>query len=57
LERTYLEMLDFNISVDSSVYAKYYFELRELAERFDKAFPLDPLDKASAARLQVRPAC
>ena len=46
-------MLDFNIDVDTSVYAKYYFELRELAERYDKAFPLDPLDKATASRLEV----
>ncbi|EDQ84998.1 uncharacterized protein MONBRDRAFT_29696 [Monosiga brevicollis MX1] len=53
LERTYLEMLDFNIGVESSVYAKYYFELRDLAERFDKAFPLDPLDKATASRLDA----
>ena len=57
LERLLLEMLDFNIDVDSSVYAKYYFELRELAEKYDKAFPLDPLDKNMAMKLEVWGLC
>jgi len=57
LERTYLEMLDFNIDVDSSVYAKYYFELRILAERTNKIFSLTMLDKEGAKKLEVgRPA-
>eukprot|EP01147_Barroeca_monosierra_P010301 gene10301-2447_t len=53
LERTLLELLDFNIDVDSSVYAKYYFELRSLAEKFDTAFPLEPLSKTQAERLEA----
>jgi hypothetical protein len=47
-------MLDFNIDVDSSVYAKYYFELRGLAERTDHTFPLLPLSKEQAGKLEVR---
>lgn len=53
LERTYLEMLDFNIDVDSSVYAKYYFELRALAEKFHKDFPLTMLSKKQAETLEA----
>eukprot|EP00045_Choanoeca_perplexa_P005276 m.44613 g.44613 ORF g.44613 m.44613 type:complete len:328 (-) comp13034_c0_seq1:24-1007(-) len=53
LERLFLEMLDFNIDVDSSVYAKYYFELRELAEKYDKPFPLDLLDRNTALKLEA----
>eukprot|EP00051_Salpingoeca_urceolata_P004698 m.67038 g.67038 ORF g.67038 m.67038 type:complete len:347 (+) comp13800_c0_seq3:396-1436(+) len=53
LERTYLEMLQFNINVDSSVYAKYYFELRSLAEKTNHTFHLQPLDKERAAKLEA----
>lgn len=53
LERTYLEMLDFNIDVDSSVYTKYYFELRGLAEKTNHSFPLLPLNKDQASKLEA----
>jgi hypothetical protein len=46
-------MLDFNIDVDSSVYAKYYFELRALAEKFHKDFPLTMLSKKQAETLEA----
>ncbi|KAH9501856.1 hypothetical protein DERF_012665 [Dermatophagoides farinae] len=64
LERRFLEMIQFNINVPSSVYAKYYFELRELAEKNDllsnpatqlaeqlteqRAFKLEALSRLSA---------
>ena len=32
LEHTYLEMLQFNINVDSGIYTKYYFDLRTIAQ-------------------------
>lgn len=64
MERRFLEMIQFNINVPSSVYAKYYFELRELAEKNDllsnpatqlaeqltelRAFKLEALSRLSA---------
>jgi hypothetical protein len=54
LEKHLLKFLGFNVSVPSSLYAKYYFELRELAEKDDKHFPLRPLDKEGADRLEER---
>lgn len=53
LERTFLEMLKFNINVDSSVYTKYYFELRELAEEAHRSFPLEPLSRERAQKLEA----
>ncbi|KOB68047.1 Cyclin Y [Operophtera brumata] len=53
LERQFLEMLQFNINVPSSVYAKYYFDLRTLAEANDLAFPSEPLSKERAQKLEA----
>lgn len=54
LERHVLNGLQFHVSLKASVYAKYYFELRTLSERDDKHFPLKPLDKKGAKRLEKR---
>lgn len=54
LERAFLELLQFNINVPSSVYAKYYFDLRSLADANDLVFPLEPLSKERARKLEVR---
>lgn len=53
LELTYLEMLQFNMNVDSAVYTKYYFDLRSLAETTHLSFTLEPLSVEGAARLQA----
>ncbi|KAB7503400.1 Cyclin-Y [Armadillidium nasatum] len=53
LERQYLVLVQFNINVPSSVYAKYYFALRSLAEANDMAFPSEPLSRERAAKLEA----
>ena len=53
LERLFLEMLQFNINVPSSIYAKYYFDLRTMAEANELTFPSVPLSKERALKLEA----
>ncbi|KAJ5070381.1 cyclin-y-like protein [Anaeramoeba ignava] len=53
-EQTLLNLIDYNVLVTASVYAKYYFELRALSEFDNKIFPLAPLDKEEQERLESR---
>ncbi|KAJ8019514.1 Cyclin-Y [Holothuria leucospilota] len=53
MERQFLEMLNFNINVPSSVYAKYYFDLRGLAHAYELSFPLEPLSRQRAKKLEA----
>uniref|UniRef100_A0A3Q2TCX6 Cyclin Y-like 1 n=1 Tax=Fundulus heteroclitus TaxID=8078 RepID=A0A3Q2TCX6_FUNHE len=53
MERQSLELLQFNINVPASVYAKYYFDLRQLADDNNLNFPLEPLDNQRAQKLEA----
>lgn len=53
LEKEFLELLQFNINVPSSIYAKYYFDLRTLAEQNNLSFPSEPLSRSRAQKLEA----
>ncbi|KAI4871316.1 hypothetical protein NFI96_028284 [Prochilodus magdalenae] len=53
LEREFLELLQFNINVPSSIYAKYYFDLRLLAETNNLTDPTEALSTDRALRLEA----
>jgi len=55
LERDFLDLINYNVSVTGKIYADYYFELRALAKEKgeDESFPLEPLSRRDAKRLEV----
>lgn len=53
LEKKFLELIQYNVTVKSQLYAKYYFEMRALFTDNEKEFPMTPLDKASAEKLEL----
>ncbi|KAI6651812.1 Cyclin-Y-like protein 1 [Oopsacas minuta] len=55
LERSFLKLLQFEINVPSSVFAKYYFDLRTFAVFNNISLPLEPLNKQKAAQLEAMP--
>ncbi|KAJ3417209.1 hypothetical protein HDV05_006415 [Chytridiales sp. JEL 0842] len=53
LERWYLAAIEFNVSVKASLYARYYFELRDLTDTEVRPWTMKPLSKADASKLVV----
>ncbi|CAF0740098.1 unnamed protein product [Didymodactylos carnosus] len=53
LEREYVQLLQFNVNVGSSIYAKYYFDLRQLAKESKISFPDELLTKEKAIKLEA----
>lgn len=49
-----MELIQYNVTVKSNLYAKYYFELRALFKDNEKEFPMKPLDKKDAENLELR---
>ena len=41
------------MTVKSALYAKYYFEMRALFANNEKEFPMTPLDKKEAQKLEL----
>jgi len=54
LEKEFLSALQFTVALKSSVYAKYYFDLRALSDVDDEHFPVKPLDAEGAAMLEAK---
>lgn len=54
LEKKFLELIQYNVTVKSTLYAKYYFELRALFKDSEKEFPLKALEKKDAENLEIR---
>ena len=55
LEKQFLELIQYNVSISSSLYASYYFELRTLCEKAERTFSLKPLsEEQQQARARAR---
>jgi len=54
LERRFLGLIKYKVTFTGSLYARYYFELRTIAEENHKKFRLAPLSKEQAERLEAR---
>ena len=56
MEKYLLTYLQYNVSLKSSMYAKYFFELRSLSELDVSRFPIKPLDESQLQALEARSA-
>lgn len=54
MERVFLDLVEYNVHVLGSEYAKYYFVLRTFAEKSNRSFPLRPIDVDKVRKLQSK---
>lgn len=54
LERRFLGLVNYKVTFTGSLYARYYFELRTIAEENHRKFRLAPLSKDQGERLEAR---
>ena len=52
MELIFLSMIDYEVNIKNSDYAKYYFILRANAQKSNKSFPLKPIDVDLVLKLQ-----
>ena len=52
IKRIFLTMLDYDVGIKKSEYAKYYFILRTYASKSTRNFPLKALDVDTVRKLQ-----
>ncbi|OMJ65789.1 hypothetical protein SteCoe_37618 [Stentor coeruleus] len=52
MERLFLNIIEYDVGIKKSQYAKYYFVLRTFAEKNNRSFPLKPLAVDTVRRLQ-----
>lgn len=52
LEKIFLQLIDFDLGIKGSEYAKYYFILKAFAESFNSTLPMGPLTVPQMSNLQ-----
>ena len=52
MERLLLNLIEYDVGIKKSEYAKYYFVLRTFAEKNNRSFPLKPIAVDTVRRLQ-----
>nr|KAJ3419717.1 hypothetical protein HK105_006588 [Polyrhizophydium stewartii] len=55
LERFYMAGIEYDVSVRASVYASYYFELRDMAETASRPWALKPLKRSETNKIMPKP--
>lgn len=53
MEKKFLELIQYNVTVKSHLYARYYFELRALFKDNEREFPVKVLTKKDAEKLEL----